>query len=99
MADEQSTDPFDQVIQKNLAQPKASAGQDQDPFDLAMSGKSAGAKVSTIAAPADEYDKKLVELVVRECMTLIKADPQDGDTINCVANLAIMKLEKHFGVE
>ena len=44
------------------------------------------------------YDK-FAELIVKECMTVIKADPEDGDTINCIANLAILKLEKHFGVE
>lgn len=42
---------------------------------------------------------KFAELIVKECMTVIKADPEDGDTINCIANLAILKLEKHFGVE
>jgi cytochrome c556 len=46
-----------------------------------------------------QAEQKFAELIVRECMSLIKADPEDGDAINCISNLAIMKLEKYFGVE
>lgn len=46
-----------------------------------------------------KFQEKFAELLVRECMSVIKADPQDGETINCIINLANIKLEKHFGVE
>ncbi len=42
--------------------------------------------------------KKFAELIVRECMSIVKPDPQDGETIKCILNLANIKLENHFGV-
>jgi hypothetical protein len=47
---------------------------------------------------ADDLEK-FAELIVRECMSIVKPDPQDGETIKCILNLANIKLEKHFGVE
>jgi len=43
--------------------------------------------------------EQFAELIVKECMSIVKPGPQDGETITCILSLAIMKLEKHFGVK
>lgn len=73
MADEQSTDPFDQLMQKNLAQPKTTVGQEQDPFDLVMSGKSEpSAKSSSQQSPEDAAYAAKVESYMPEAREYYK---------------------------
>jgi len=60
MADEQSTDPFDAVMQRNIAEKSASSQQNEDPFDLVMQKKtSAPSTEAQKAAAADPYEAKI----------------------------------------
>jgi hypothetical protein len=60
MADEQSTDPFDAVMQRNIAEKSASSQQNEDPFDLVMQKKtSAPSTDAQKAAAADPYEAKI----------------------------------------